>query len=161
MGQRLEEAKARYNRVQLFCDLLSGVVLLATILYLVFSWAEIPDTVPTHFNFSGEADAWGSKNSILLCPILAGVFYIGLSAVILFPGAWNFPVKLTDENREQMFILGQEMLSASKASSVLLLCYIAFATASRQALSGLLMIIFLIVMFGVIIFYLVRMTHNK
>lgn len=31
--------------------------------YLAFIWEQLPQQVPTHFNFSGQADDWSSKSS--------------------------------------------------------------------------------------------------
>lgn len=60
------------RKFALICSILSAilaVVVVATIL---------PDTVPTHFNFRGEADSWGSKWSYVwmgLIPVAISVIY--------------------------------------------------------------------------------------
>ena len=153
--------KERYNRVQLFCDLLSVVLLLATAAYLWLAWDKLPDSMPTHFNFAGEADSWGGKGSLLALPLIAFALYALLTAVCFFPKAWNMPFAVTEANRERLYTLTQEMLGVIKALCVATLCYIAFDTARRQAISGALMIVFLLLLFGAIIFYTVRMARYK
>lgn len=38
------------------------ILMLAPMLYLAYTWSSIPDTVPLHWNWKGEADNYGSKN---------------------------------------------------------------------------------------------------
>ena len=49
------------------CCVLMFLPLVMTLVGLPF----LPDQVPTHFGVHGTADAWGSKYSILLLPILS------------------------------------------------------------------------------------------
>lgn len=47
-------------------------------IYLAVVWGNIPDTIATHFNASGEADAFGSKNMLiyLLLLLIVPIFLI-------------------------------------------------------------------------------------
>lgn len=40
--------------------------------YAAYLYPNLPDTIPTHFNMYGEADGWGSRESIYLLPIILG-----------------------------------------------------------------------------------------
>ena len=45
--------------------------------YAAYIYPSLPETIPTHFNIKGEADAYGGKNSIFLGPCImavAGIF---------------------------------------------------------------------------------------
>ncbi len=45
--------------------------------YAAYIYPSLPETIPTHFNIKGEADAYGGKNSIFLGPgimAVAGIF---------------------------------------------------------------------------------------
>lgn len=100
------------------------ISLILTVLYsvcLALFWQSIPDQVPTHFDASGTADAYGSRNSLLLEPILSFLLILLISIAGHFPSAWNFPVKITDRNREQIFDIGAELLAAGEILGVLTL----------------------------------------
>jgi len=46
-------------------------------IYATYLYPELPETIPTHFNFKGEADGWGGRDSIFLGPgiiAFAGLF---------------------------------------------------------------------------------------
>lgn len=45
------------------------VIIIIPIAYLVYIWGSLPETVPIHFNASGEADGWGSKNTLIWLPL--------------------------------------------------------------------------------------------
>lgn len=56
-----------------------GAVVFTAVIY-----PDLPDTVPSHFDFSGEADAYGSKSSIWMMPVLMGLLIVVLYIVALF-----------------------------------------------------------------------------
>ncbi|WP_298339429.1 SdpI family protein [uncultured Algibacter sp.] len=53
------------------------IIVLIPFIYLAYIWSLLPETVPTHWNYKGEIDDWGSKNSLILITfLLSGVTYI-------------------------------------------------------------------------------------
>lgn len=40
--------------------------------YAAYLYPELANKIPTHFNASGQPDAWGSRNSIFMMPIIMG-----------------------------------------------------------------------------------------
>lgn len=42
-------------------------------IYLAYIWNTLPETVPTHWDASGEIDGYGSKNTLLLIPFMLPV----------------------------------------------------------------------------------------
>lgn len=47
-------------------------------------YRDLPDTVPSHFDFSGEADAYASKSSIWMMPVMMALLIVVLYIVALF-----------------------------------------------------------------------------
>lgn len=45
------------------------ILALLPMAYLASIWNVLPETVPTHFNASGEADGWGSKTILIWLPL--------------------------------------------------------------------------------------------
>lgn len=63
------------------------VAALAAIGAVVFTGAvypDLPDAVPSHFGFSGEADTYASKSSIWMMPVMMGILIVVLFVVALF-----------------------------------------------------------------------------
>lgn len=60
------------------------IIVLLPFVYLGYIWDLLPETVPTHWNWKGEIDAWGKKNSLILITfLLPGLTYIIFSLVPL------------------------------------------------------------------------------
>lgn len=62
-------------------------LLLAPFIASLLLWDQLPDEVPTHFNFKGEADDWGPKwmNAIMLPLIGVGLYVLLLVVPIIDP----------------------------------------------------------------------------
>jgi uncharacterized membrane protein len=55
-------------------NLLIALILIAVpFAYAAYVYPSLPDTIPTHFNIKGEADAYGGKDSIFLGPGILAV----------------------------------------------------------------------------------------
>lgn len=72
------------------------MILLWTLAAVAFF--KMPDTVPAHFNASGQADDYGNKVTIFILPIIATLLFIGLTALNRYPQIYNYPGKITEAN---------------------------------------------------------------
>ncbi|HBG23005.1 MAG TPA: hypothetical protein DDW83_07100, partial [Peptococcaceae bacterium] len=54
------------SRLEVILEVLAILGILFHVLLLVYYWPALPETIPTHFGFSGEADSWGGKSSLIL-----------------------------------------------------------------------------------------------
>ncbi|WP_010283219.1 DUF1648 domain-containing protein [Bacillus timonensis] len=91
-------------------ETLSIVILLGIYGYIIVNWSEIPDRVPTHFNFAGEPDSWGGKGSILILPIIATFLFKTMFILSKFPHIHNYPIEVTPENAESIYRISRKML---------------------------------------------------
>ncbi|MEH7226266.1 DUF1648 domain-containing protein [Bacillus sp. JJ1566] len=91
-------------------ELLSILFLVGIYVFIIVNWNEIPDRVPTHFNFAGEPDRWGGKASALILPIIATFLFKLMFILSKFPHIHNYPVKITNENAEGMYRISRKML---------------------------------------------------
>jgi len=91
----------------LFLEGLSLLALLILVglplLYWAQHWAQLPDSVPTHFDAAGRPDSYGSKGSLLALPFLGIALYVVLSFIQQVPHTFNYPVKITPDNAEPLF----------------------------------------------------------
>ena len=102
-----------YTQLSLFdwvLEAASFLVIVASWVVLLLNFAEIPETVPVHFNMQGEADRFGSKNELFLVQGIASVLYAGMVVLALFPQAHNMPTTLTEENKEEKWKLSAQFI---------------------------------------------------
>ncbi|RYC53567.1 DUF1648 domain-containing protein [Flagellimonas olearia] len=88
------------------------VVAFNTVLVLAV-YMDLPETIPTHFNFQGEVDGYGHKSTLWVIPILSAVLHLfmGLVVMKLKPWLMNYPVKVTEENAPKLYPLALRMLA--------------------------------------------------
>ena len=73
-------------------NLILALVLLAIPFgYAAYIYPSLPETIPTHFNYKGEADGFGGKDSIFLGPGILGA--TGLFTFFLLSNIKNFDPK--------------------------------------------------------------------
>lgn len=90
----------------------------------LFYFGELPPRIPTHFGPGGQPDQYGDKGIVLGLPALA----LGISIVIKLigrnPSHFNFPVKVTDENRSALIGHAQLLISGILLSTNALIAYL-------------------------------------
>lgn len=59
-------------------EVLGLVTLLSSVVFLIYHYGNLPDTIPRHFNAAGEPDGFSKKGIIWLLPLIAIGLYAGL-----------------------------------------------------------------------------------
>ncbi|MCI3938186.1 DUF1648 domain-containing protein [Chryseobacterium aahli] len=73
--------------------------------FTIKNYKALPQRIPTHFDVEGKPDNFGNKKYAFFTPILSIIFYIGIFFLIRSPETANFPVEITDENRDVQFFI--------------------------------------------------------
>ena len=114
-----------------------------------------------HFNAAGEIDRWGSKAELLILPVISWLMYGLLTVVEQLPGAWNTGVKVTEENREQVYALLGHMLSTLKFLIMVMFAWITLWCALAKPLPEWFLPVVLGAVFGDMIYWLVRVFRAR
>jgi len=109
-------------------DLAGWLVLAGLWLMILLNYADLPDTIPTHFNAAGKADDYGNKSTIFMLPVIATILYAGMTRLNLFPHIFNFPTKITAENALGQYTNSTQMMRYVKLVIVFLFTIIVFKT---------------------------------
>ncbi len=125
----------------------------------------LPDKIPTHFDLAGNPNAWGSPSTLWLLPVIATAIYGLITLVSLFPSAFNYPVRVTPENRPRLQTLSLEMVAWLKAELVVFFtwlqwCILATVRDGHGRLSPWIVPAFLVLVFGTCIGYIVAMVRT-
>lgn len=114
MGKKL------INRI---LNILCLIVLIGITIYLIIRWNSMPKLIPSHYDFSGKVDSYGSKASVLIMPIMSWVLYILITVIEMFPALWNTGVKVTEENKFRVYAILRLMLDIIKFIMVVSFAY--------------------------------------
>jgi uncharacterized membrane protein len=93
----------------------------------VYYFPQLPETIPTHFNSSGQPDGYSSKSSFWILPGLSVFVYILLTVVNRFPHKFNYLVTITPHNALKQYTMGTRMIRLLKMIIVWMFLYINFA----------------------------------
>jgi len=140
--------KIKFTKLQRWLEFMSIAVLLFLFVFLSSNWSSLPARIPLHFNADGLAESLGSKNSLLVLPVICTAMYALLTVVCFFPKTWNIPVKLTDENRNRVYTVTRSLLVTLKLLLLLNFTVIERSMVKMQPLDGWFVFIVLAGVFG-------------
>jgi|SRR5678815_3253198 uncharacterized membrane protein len=109
-------------------EILAAVGVFALMAVAAVYYSRLPESIPTHFNVSGEPDGWGGKTSLLLTPLIGAVAYASFTVLSRFPHKLNYLWAITESNARRQYILSRRMLSAVKLVLVFNFFYITWST---------------------------------
>lgn len=147
-----------------FDSILNGlclIILVSTILFLAVTWSKIPDKVPMHHDFAGNTDRWGSKLEIIILPVITWIMYVFMTIIEKFPQAWNTGVKVTEENKERIYSTLLHLISTIKFIIVCVFAYLTIHKALAFELSAWFIPIFILAIFGDLLFWIWKLFRVK
>lgn len=96
--------------------------------FTVINYANLPETIQTHYNGAGQADGFGGKATILTLPLIATVLFGGLTFLSKFPHIFNYPTNITQHNALRQYTNATRMIRYLKLIIVVIFGLIAFKT---------------------------------
>jgi uncharacterized membrane protein len=125
------------------------------------SYNQLPDTIPRHYNASGEPDGFSAKSILFILPMVAMATYLIMTIGLRFPHIFNYPVEITAKNAERQYRNAILMMRVIKTLIVVMFGYLTYATiqTSLGKMHGLgtwFAPVFLVVMLGAVGFFVYR-----
>lgn len=153
--------KIRLTIVDIIMEVLSFITVVGTTLYLIISWGSLPDTIPMHYNLSGEIDRWGSKGELIFLPVMMWIIYLGITLMQRFPQIWNTGVTVTPENRERVYRTLKYMVESLKLIVVVDFSLLTIFSATGRNLPVWFTFVFLGVLAADLVFWLVCLVRRR
>lgn len=147
-------------------NVIVAVALVTPALDLAVHWSSFPATVPMHFGVSGKPDGWGPRWTLALLPATAIVIVSLLAIVRRIPQHFNYPVRVTDENRALQQSLAIELLDQLRVVVAVMLGYISIqqmrtALGLTDGLGVWFLVVVVIAMFGTLGTYFTRALRAR
>jgi uncharacterized membrane protein len=147
-----------------------GLGMLAVLFWITYSALngseKLPDRIPTHFDFSGQPNAWGPPGTLWLLPIVGTGLYLLMTVLgsIQFR-RYNLPVPVTETNLPFVQEQTSVMLAWIKCELLCLFAYLQWsiiqsARTSQFRLSPLLIPVFLVVVFSTVGWHLAAIIRG-
>lgn len=144
-----------YQRI---VHILTWVLLAAVWISVPLCWGHLPEQIPTHYDFAGNIDGWGSRAAILLMPVIATVTTAVLLVVERFPQTWNTGVKVTPLNQAFVYRTCADMLATLELTILLSMMLPQIWMLMGTAMPIWIMPVLLVLVLGPIVFFLIRLT---
>ncbi len=162
MAQSIIPQKTPLDRA---LDTLSLIGLIAIWILTTYIYQQLPDRVPTHYDFSGHIDRYGGPGFIWLFPILSSALYALLTFINRHPEWFNVPVKLTPDNKSVQLALATQLIRWLKCVLILFFNYFVVETAYNAThvgtfAGGLDVLVFVALIFCLIGVYIVKMRRR-
>ena len=151
----------RKEIIYLIMNIIGALALLGSTLFVIIMWSQIPDQIPTHYNFAGEADDYGGKGSLIFMMVLAWFMFILITILMRFPNTWNMPVKVTAENKSRLYSITKAMLEVIKMLASLLFAVMLINAAIATPMPRFILIALIAAMLLSIIMGIFMMYNNR
>ena len=158
VDESLYGKKTTFSKITNLISLLSVV---GIVLYVIITWKNIPDMIPGHYNIAGEIDKYSSKNSIWILIVVQILLFTMMSVLERFPNIWNTGVKITEENRERVYTNLRNMQTYLKMMIMIYFSYMTFQSIGGGNLHSMSIFIFLVLVFGGMAIFLVKIFKNR
>lgn len=104
---------------------------------LIFMWGlaiyyffTLPNTIPVHFNASGQPDSYGAKGTIFILPATGLFIFIIMTLLNKYPQAFNYPVKITAANALRQYANGTRTIRYIKTAVLVVFTFMLLFTGS-------------------------------
>lgn len=127
--------KLTINAFDIALELLGWLALIALWGLTLVHYSDLPNTIPTHYNAMGKIDAYGSKNTIFILPIIGSVLFAVLTILNRFPHIFNYPTEITPDNALRQYTNATKMIRVLKFMLVFIFVLIQLKT-MQSAIGG-------------------------
>lgn len=148
--------------------LLNRISLIGIIVYLayiLYTFTQLPDKIPTHFNLQGQPDDWSSKWIIFVLPLVVLGIYSAFNYLTQRPYLFNYAQKITEENAADLYRSAKMLLITLRCIIIYTFFFISWQTVrisqgQAEGLGSWFLPLFLCLIIGTIVFYF-RSTSTK
>lgn len=121
------------SRIEVVVECIAIASIAFCIYLTIHAWLILPERIPSHFNLTGQPDAYSNKSDILYYPILAVIAYVLMTLLARYPHFFNYPWPITEQNTSRQYRLARELINRSKLLLIWLLLYAEWLTLQTAA----------------------------
>lgn len=102
---------------------ISVSIFITYLILLILNYSEIPELITTHVDITGETDRQGNKDNLWTATVVNFALLLIIGFLIKKPHLANFPIEITENNKDSAYRKMQLFLSAI---SILISCVFAY-----------------------------------
>lgn len=113
------------NRNDWVVEVFAYAAVISLIIMPLMAYSSLPEKIPSHFDFSGAVDGFGSKNTIWILPFVGLMVFAMLTVATRYPHHFNYPMTITTENALTQYTRAVKFIRILK---VFILCAFVYIT---------------------------------
>ena len=129
--------------------------------YLFFRWKYIPDYIPSHFDFKGNADNVSKKYILLVFDVINIFLFSVLSVLEFLPSVWKMAVSDNSEKLDTFKLRTIRMMMVNKLFIVLWFGYMIISMSLSLGINIFSFIIFIVAVTVNIGYYFLKIFKMK
>ena len=133
------------------------VTLVLSAVIVLLEYRELPDVIAIHFDITGQPDGWGGKGTIFALPAVGVFLYTVITFIETKPRLWNVPGGMDVYS----YHATRALLQSEKLAMCLIIGYLSVCVAKQLPLHSIFLPITLVITFGPIILYLVKLYRYR
>lgn len=149
--------------------LLEGLTIIGLLFLIVVPiacFSSLPETIPTHFDLSGEPDGWGSREMIFILPGVGLVLYVFMTLIGRSPHRYNYLWEITESNASMQYALAVRLMSLIKCEVVWLFAILAWlmirtAQGERDGIGLAFLPLMIVLLLGTMAWYFIRAQQHR
>jgi uncharacterized membrane protein len=142
-------------------NMLCLILLVGTVVYLIVAWGAIPEKIPVHYGFGGNATRYGGRGVLIFVPIFTWILFGLLTILARVPEVWALPIEITDENKTRVFRIIKGLSNTIKLVLVGAFTFVTIYQSLAKALPNWFVVVFVFLMIAPIVFSIIKLYQAK
>ncbi|MCF8293035.1 MAG: DUF1648 domain-containing protein [Chitinophagaceae bacterium] len=109
-------------------EVVGFIVLIAMWVWTILNFSRLPETIPIHYDSSGQVNNYGNKGMIFMLPIIATILFVSMKILNNFPQIHKYPVNITILNAKEQYTNSTRMVRFINVAMVIVFSAITFQT---------------------------------
>ena len=140
---------------------LAIIILLAATVFVLINWSNLPEQIPSHYDFKGRPDGYGGKETLIFLMVTGWALTLGMMILSSFPALWNTGVERTPANEAAINRITRDLISFMELVIAGDFAYMMVVPVIGTSMGAWSMPVFLALIFGSIIVTVVRLIRNR
>lgn len=134
--------------------------------YFLQTYSGLQETIPVHFDHTGQIDSYGNKSSYIYLIIVPTIIFLGLSFLARIPHKLNYPVVITEQNAYRHYHNAFRILTSMQLVTMIIFFYLMWNTnmisnGTSTALNPFVIGSFILLLILPVTIYLIRAIRKK
>ena len=158
---RRPRVKIPLTNIDWLTEIVGAVFFILMIVYPWHYFDQLPETIPIHYDGTGNPNGFGSKNELWNLVLVGSVLYLGITILNFFPHWFNYMTTITKENAAEQYRLSIIFMRRIKVLITIMFFEITYGTVqialfNKESINAWFLPVSLIVLIAIIVDYFHR-----